>query len=298
MFKVVKAAGLIIAMVAIYYAAQALTAIAISIFIAVKVGVAAGISGAMPDVQQLTEELLRQIGAQTPWIIIVAVAISLPTFYLFYQHRRQELLTFVSVRGLSALSVPVLVLFALSVNVLVELLLVLLESLPAFSGAFEAYEQLAGAITGGGFVMTLIAVGVIGPVFEEILFRGLVFGELRKIMRVRPAILVQAALFGIYHMNLIQGAYALLIGLLLGYVYYRCNSIIAPAIIHIVINSSSVIISYAVTQGQLDRWNGVIVAAGAALFLATGAFLLLGRSFRRCMDDSLYEQNRLPKPQE
>lgn len=298
MFKVIKAAGLIIAMVAIYYTAQALTTIVLSLFYAVRAGVAAGMSGKMPDIQQLTEALLRHIGTQTPWIIIVAVAISLPTFYLFYQHRRQELLTFISVRRLSALSIPVLMVFALSVNVLVELLLVLLEQLPAFSGAFEAYEQLAGAITGGGFVMTLIAVGVVGPVFEEILFRGLIFGELRKIMRVRPAILVQAALFGIYHMNLIQGSYAFLIGVLLGFVYYRSNSIIAPAIIHIVINSSSVIVSYAVTQGQLDRWNGVIIVAGAALFLATGAFLLLSRSFQRCMDDSLYEQNRLPKPQE
>jgi len=36
------------------------------------------------------------------------------------------------------------------------------------------------------------------------------------------------------------------------------------------------------------------VAAGALLFLATGAFILLSRSFQRTMDDSLYHMNRAP----
>lgn len=296
MKKVWKAIGLILAMLAIYYVAQGLVAIVMSIGYAVKAGVQAGITGQMPDVNKLTEELMAFMATLTPWIIIIAVVITLPFYYLIYRKRKQELQTFVSVRSLSAVSWPVLVVFALSVNVIIEILLTLASMLPSFSGFFESYEALSVMFTGGSFIVSLIAIGVVGPIFEEILFRGLVFGELRKIMRVRPAILIQALLFGIYHMNVIQGSYAILIGLLLGFVYYRSNSMIAPTIVHIVINSSSVILSYLVTPAQLDRWAAVITIAGVALFFLTGAFLLLGKSFRRGMDNSLYEQNRLPKP--
>lgn len=295
MKKILKALGLILAMLGIYYVAQAIVATVFALVYAIKEGVVAGMTGQMPDVNTLTNELMSFISAQTPWVIIIAAAISLPFFYLFYRRRRGELHAFISVRSLTPLSIPVLVVFALCVNVLIELLLSLISQLHIFSNFFDRYNNLAGLFTSGSFIMSLIAIGIVGPLFEEILFRGLVFGELRKISKVQGAIFLQALLFGIYHMDVIQGTYAFLIGILLGFVYYRSNSIIAPMIIHICINSSSILMSYLLSQSQYEKWGGIIAIAGVALFFLTGAFLLLGKSFRRSMDNSLYEQNHLPR---
>ncbi len=171
----------------------------------------------------------------------------------------------------------------------------LVSGLDFLAPAFDKYSELAQYITGGDIILSLLAVGIIGPVFEEILFRGLIFGELRKITRVRAALFIQAVLFGIYHLDIIQGSYAFLIGILLGYVYYRSNSIVAPMIVHATINTTSVILSRVVPGGGLDEWSAAIVAASVILFIASSAFILISRSFRHVMDNSFYEMNKTPR---
>ena len=293
--KILKAIGLIVLFLIIYQAAQLLVMFVVGIVYTVGQFMTSGVSGAQPSFDELLEALTSHLAAQTPWILLIAIAISLPTYYLFYRERRQELLTFVSVRGIGPLSIPVLIVFSISVSFILDLVLMLLSQLDIFSQVFNSYEQVSGFIFGGGFFLTLLSVGIIGPVFEEILFRGLIFGELRKITKVKAALIIQALLFGIYHMNIIQGVYAVLLGLLIGFVYYRSNSIIAPIIMHVTINSLSVIVNEFVAAEQIEKWALVVIVACVALFFLTGAFILISKSFRRSMDDSLYYAGRLPK---
>jgi membrane protease YdiL (CAAX protease family) len=298
MKKIWKAIGLILALMAIYYAAQTIITFIIGMIRIIEImpAIMQASSGDYQDiVRKITEESMRAVSAQTPLILFFSVAITIPLYYLIYRSRKQELLTFLSVRSIGAVSIPILIIFGISLNFLVEWLLALVSQLELLAPLFERYNELAQFITGGSFILSILAVGLIGPVFEEILFRGLIFGELRKITKVRAALLVQAVLFGVYHLNIIQGSYAFIIGILLGYVYYRSNSIIAPVIVHITINTTSVILSRVVTGGEPDKWTVVIVAASAILFMVTSAFVLISRSFRRPMDNSLYDRNHVPK---
>lgn len=66
------------------------------------------------------------------------------------------------------------------------------------------------------FSMFLYA-AILGPIAEEIVFRGIVLRNLEKYGKVF-AIIVSSALFGFLHSNLIQGVFAAVIGLILGYV--------------------------------------------------------------------------------
>ncbi len=293
--KILKAIGIILLFMVIYLAAQ-LVVMLISGFVHMFVqALTMAATNAQPTIEEMVSELIGHLTAQTPWILLVAVAITLPTYYLFYRERRQELLTFLSFRSIGPLSIPVLIVFSISVSFILDLILILLSRLEIFSHVFDSYEQVSGVIFGGGFVLTLLSVGVIGPIFEEILFRGLIFGELRKITKVRAALVIQALLFGVYHMNLVQGAYAVLLGLLIGFVYYRSNSFIAPVLMHVTINSLAVIVNEYVAGEQIERWGLVVMIACVALFLLTGAFILVSKSFRRNMDDSLFYGSRPPK---
>ena len=75
-------------------------------------------------------------------------------------------------------------------------------------------ESVAG--DSNTFSMFLYA-SVLAPVWEELLFRGYVLRTLRPFGK-RFAILTSAVLFGLFHGNLLQTPYALLMGLVLGYV--------------------------------------------------------------------------------
>lgn len=54
--------------------------------------------------------------------------------------------------------------------------------------------------------------------------------------------ILQALFFGIYHGNIIQGIYATIIGFLLGLLYRRFNSIYASILLHMMINTSIVLV--------------------------------------------------------
>ena len=77
---------------------------------------------------------------------------------------------------------------------------------------------------------------ILGPVNEELLFRGISLHFFKKAMPFWVANVLQALLFGIYHMNMIQGVYAFFIGLFLGYVCEKGGSIFFSILLHILYN--------------------------------------------------------------
>ena len=66
-------------------------------------------------------------------------------------------------------------------------------------------------------IFNLIAVVIIAPFSEEILFRGLILGELAKCFNMHIAIILQAVLFGVMHGNIIWAVIAFLSAVLYGY---------------------------------------------------------------------------------
>ncbi len=102
---------------------------------------------------------------------------------------------------------------ALGLNILFEL-----TGITALS---ERYAQAAQLQYQTPFAVGLILFGVISPLSEELLFRGLLYRRLRRFLSAVFAGALSALLFGVYHGNVVQGLYAALLGLLLAFVYER-----------------------------------------------------------------------------
>jgi membrane protease YdiL (CAAX protease family) len=81
-------------------------------------------------------------------------------------------------------------------------------------------------------------IGLLAPLAEELVFRGAIMRSLLK-WNSRPwvAILISAVLFSAAHMNPAQIPHTLLIGLLLGWMYYRTDSIVPGVVFHWVNNT-------------------------------------------------------------
>lgn len=103
--------------------------------------------------------------------------------------------------------------------------------------AAETYEEL---VEMAGFdepsVLTIVYGVLIGPIAEELIFRGVTLHYFRRIMPFALANLLQAVLFGVYHMNLMQGIYAAVAGLVFGYIMYRGGSLIYSIVSHMIFN--------------------------------------------------------------
>lgn len=99
-----------------------------------------------------------------------------------------------------------------------------------------------------------IVVGILVPVAEEMVFRGAILRKLLEIFHSGMywwAIVLSALLFGVVHGNMAQGLHAFLLGLLLGWMYWRTNSIVPGIVLHW-INNTVAFVLYNLIPGAED----------------------------------------------
>jgi hypothetical protein len=114
-----------------------------------------------------------------------------------------------------------------------------------FPHALDVYEDLiesAGLDSSISFGMFLYSV-ILAPVSEELTFRGVTLRQAKKYLPFWAANLFQAVLFGVFHMNLIQGVYAFFLGLFLGYVCEKSGSIYYSILLHMLFNFWGTVLS-------------------------------------------------------
>ena len=78
---------------------------------------------------------------------------------------------------------------------------------------------------------------VIGPIAEELFFRGVLFAAARQHLSRGWAILASGAAFSLIHTNPVGFLPILVIGSLLAYLYERTGSLAAPIAVHMLHNT-------------------------------------------------------------
>ncbi len=106
----------------------------------------------------------------------------------------------------------------------------------AFLPSSGSGSGVVGSLISGVPVWLVIAVAVIiGPIFEELMFRKVLIDRL-SVYGDRLAIIVSAAAFGLFHGNIEQLLYATGVGLLFGFVYTKTRRIRYSILLHIFVN--------------------------------------------------------------
>ena len=107
----------------------------------------------------------------------------------------------------------------------------------------SSYEETGANFYEVNLAAQIICLGILTPIAEELVFRGLIFKRMREVLNRKRAILISALIFGIYHGNLVQAVYGGVLGALLAYAYEKYGSLKAPILAHMVLNLTSVILS-------------------------------------------------------
>lgn len=82
---------------------------------------------------------------------------------------------------------------------------------------------------------------IIAPIIEEILFRGFLQSALKNSIGGRYAVVVSAFLFAAIHMDVFAFLQIFILGILLGYLYERSQTLAASVIVHILHNSLTLV---------------------------------------------------------
>lgn len=142
-------------------------------------------------------------------------------------------------------------------NFLTNIFIILIS---IFKGS-EVVNPLQNIIEGSSLILTLIFVGILSPIIEEMMFRGIMLNKLRR-YGDKVAIVTTALLFGLFHANFSQFFYATVLGLIFAYVTLKTGTIKYSIILHIFVNMmGSFIIPLIIGDGSN------LVAYGCVLFL-------------------------------
>lgn len=95
-----------------------------------------------------------------------------------------------------------------------------------------------------GAIGMTVGVGLLVPLAEEMLFRGVIHRALRQVMSFWPAVIISSGLFGLFHVEPAIAAGAALLGGICAWVYERSESIWTAVLIHAINNGSKVITLY------------------------------------------------------
>ena len=124
-----------------------------------------------------------------------------------------------------------------------------------------------------GFFLLFIAVVIIAPLGEELLFRGFLQQILEKHWKdVTKAVLVTALFFAMIHMNPYWFVQIYILGILLGFLAWKTKSVLPPLILHGINNAMAMFFSFAeIENNSIYIFNGHV--APWFIFFATYAIL-------------------------
>lgn len=141
---------------------------------------------------------------------------------------------------------------------------------PFFGSYYDYFNRLMEQMVSDPATLVVMAV-LMAPLFEEIIFRGIILkGLLNDKVRPKTAILISSVLFGLVHGNPWQFVGAVMLGSVIGLVYYKTKSLLLPILLHAFNNACSVVLIYSTEHETfaetvaMPQW--IIFLAGAVLF--------------------------------
>ena len=136
----------------------------------------------------------------------------------------------------------------------------------------HVFEQIMSTPVG------YVAIGLLAPLAEEMVFRGAILRVLLKVFDRRwhwLPIVISAVLFGAVHGNMAQFLHAMLLGLLLGWLYYRTDSIVPGVVLHWVNNSIAYVIFNLLPQATEGKLIDLFAGNQRAVWMALGFSLCI-----------------------
>ena len=154
---------------------------------------------------------------------------------------------------------------------------------PAMKSFYDMVTELLRQMTGGPLWSSFLLTAVFAPIFEEWLCRGMVLRGLLTKMKPGWAIVVSALFFALIHLNPWQALNAFIIGVVMGYVYYKTGSLWLTMLIHFVNNGTAVILSQIPSLQEVDFWMDMMPRTTYAVLYVLGLVLLAAclMAFRR-----------------
>ncbi len=193
----------------------------------------------MFSVSSATQSIYKGLeGAAKQWLLanqtIAMVAISILAvlgYMLVFKLRRKSLTAQCKFKAIDAKAILALITISLAMSIFSTSFLRLSLVQRNITGLGETVEAFMGSAS---LIIALLSAVIIVPAFEEIVFRGLVFNEMKKALPLGAAIVLQSLVFSLYQLNIPTAVFGFVGGILFALAYEWLDSIWASIILQTV----------------------------------------------------------------
>ncbi len=241
-----------------------------AIIISLGAAVGGAVIGGSRAIEMIERFMIENMNLLSCLIYIVPGAVFLTWYYFSFVEKRGIGQTLYShTRRLTPACFGWVVLLGFAVQHVISLLMAAIYIV--MPSAMDQYTEMidSSGVTEYS-ILWAVATVILPPVVEETIFRGLILQYLgRAGARFVVANLIQAVLFGMFHMNFVQGIYTALLGFLLGWLAYRYDSILVPMLLHAIFNLFGTVLVDLESRFLPDVVLTLIILASVPLLIVT-----------------------------
>ncbi len=139
----------------------------------------------------------------------------------------------------------------------------------------NAVAAVSGEILETPFLVMLVLMGILGPMSEELVCRGIVYHGYKRTGTMMQAMLLSSMIFALIHMNFNQAAYAFVIGIAMVLLVEATGSIWSSILVHITFNTQQVCLMYLMDYGEQQLMEAQEALTTDMMILAISVYLII-----------------------
>lgn len=170
--------------------------------------------------KEYTDGLNQYMDEHLIYIILITLIVFLPFF--IYKYKKYKIKTEFNLKSSIYLIIP-----SVCLSIFLNLIIINFNKLFGVTNFLSDNKYL---------IMVLLSSGIIGPILEEYLFRGIVYNELKTFNSEKVAMWLSILIFALFHNSISQMGYAFIMGYVLTKIYIRTHNLVYTSLFHIISN--------------------------------------------------------------
>ena len=232
---------------ALFFGVNLMVSFVVEFIYGFKAGLEMALTSGVFDEQAFMEGLMEFVNKYSTLMTMAYQILALGIIWLIFKLRKKKFHQEVTFIAFDKKSIVPILIMGVAVQFFVSYAM---ELLPIPEDMMNAYVQASSPLLQDqNLLIQIVALAVIAPIAEEVVFRGLILSRFKKAMPTVLAIVLSSVLFGLVHMQLLWIIYATLMGMLLAVVAEQEKSIGASILLHMAINFSALFVELILVQG-------------------------------------------------
>lgn len=237
-----------------------------------SVGFQAGVKGEIISQAEITAKVMEKTVEFATLATMISGILTVVVLIVEFLVRKKSFFKETFIFKIKGSLIAPIIFLGFGLNIIIS---VVMELLPVSEDIMNSYIQSSKSLSQGNMIVNVIAIAIVAPIVEELIFRGLVLTRFQKGMPTVVAAILSSLLFGLVHGQILWMSYAFVLGLILSFVFIRTKSLVSSILLHFAFNSFSACLMVLKIEEFQDNLIPAFIIIGSVVFIISLILILV-----------------------